>query len=178
VLGAYQRANAYANAHIAFGRLYNTLGFDPIADDFEANDLGTLSQRVKAHLQAAEKDAFALSSNLFGHATVVKVQLAGVADPVQQVRMKALVSELLARHQIATDAQEGTPLLLSFQAAGKNGVEKASWTVEVKDEAGQPQQARFATTIPSNARASVYESSLVAALNANLGELKSWLKVD
>ncbi|MBE0587847.1 MAG: TolC family protein, partial [Hydrogenophaga sp.] len=70
VLGAYQRANAYANAHIAFGRLYNTLGFDPIADDFEANDLGTLSQRVKAHLQAAEKDAFALSSNLFGHATV------------------------------------------------------------------------------------------------------------
>jgi outer membrane protein TolC len=39
VLGAYQRANAYANAHIAFGRLYNTLGFDPIADDFDGNDL-------------------------------------------------------------------------------------------------------------------------------------------
>jgi len=178
VLGQYQRANAYANAHIAFGRLYNTLGFDPIADDFEGNDLSTLSQRVKTHLQAAEKDAFALSSNLFGHATVVNVQLAGVADPVQQVRMKALVSELLGRHQIATDTKEGTPMLLSYQAAGKNGVEKASWTVELKDEAGQQQQARFATTIPTNARASVYESSLVAALNANLGDIKSWLNVD
>jgi hypothetical protein len=68
VLGAYQRANAYANAHIAFGRLYNTLGFDPIADDFEGNDLAQLTQRVGAHLQATEKDAFALSSNLFGRA--------------------------------------------------------------------------------------------------------------
>jgi outer membrane protein TolC len=178
VLGQYQRANAYANAHIAFGRLYNTLGFDPIADDFEANDLGTLSQRVKAHLQAAEKDAFALSSNLFGRVATVNVQLAGIQDPVQQVRMKALVTELLGRHQIGIDAKEGSPLLLSYQAAGKNGVEKASWTVELKDEAGQQQQARFATTIPTNARASVYESSLVAALNANLGELKSWLNVD
>jgi hypothetical protein len=133
---------------------------------------------VKAHLQAAEKDAFALSSNLFGRVATVNVQLAGIQDPVQQVRMKALVTELLGRHQIGIDAKEGSPLLLSYQAAGKNGVEKASWTVELKDEAGQQQQARFATTIPTNARASVYESSLVAALNANLGELKSWLNVD
>ena len=81
VLGAYQRANAYANAHIAFGRLYNTLGFDPIADDFEANDLPTLTQRVRAHLQASEKDAFSMSSNLFGRAATVNVQLAGIQDP-------------------------------------------------------------------------------------------------
>jgi hypothetical protein len=178
VLGSFQRANAYANAHIAFGRLYNSLGFDPIADDFEANDLGTLTQRVAAHLKATEKDAFSMSSNLFGQATVVNLQLAGISDPVQQVRMKALVSQLLARHQIATDPKAGVPLNLSFQAAGRNGVEKASWTLNVTDDAGQAQQARFATTIPTDARPSVYESSLVAALNANLGELKTWLKVD
>ena len=178
VLGAYQRANAYANAHIAFGRLYNTLGFDPIADDFEANDLAKLTERVKAHLQASEKDAFALSSNLFGRAASVHVDLAGIQDPVQQVRMKALVTELLGRHQIATDAKDGVPLKLEFTSAESNGVEKASWTVKLTDESGQPQQARFATTIPANARASVYESSLMAALNANLGDIKSWLNVD
>jgi outer membrane protein TolC len=178
VLGAYQRANAYANAHIAFGRLYNTLGFDPIADDFEANDLAKLTDRVKAHLQASEKDAFALSSNLFGRAAAVNVNLAGIQDPVQQVRMKALVTELLGRHQIATDAKDGVPLKLEFTSAESNGVEKASWTVKLTDESGQPQQARFATTIPANARSSVYESSLMAALNANLGDIKSWLNVD
>jgi outer membrane protein TolC len=178
VLGAYQRANAYANAHIAFGRLYNTLGFDPIADDFEANDLPKLTERVKSHLQATEKDAFALSSNLFGRAASVNVNLAGIQDPVQQVRMRALVTELLGRHQIATDAKDGVPLKLEFTSAESNGVEKASWTVKLTDESGQPQQARFATTIPANARSSVYESSLMAALNANLGEIKSWLNVD
>ncbi|MFC7434647.1 TolC family protein [Hydrogenophaga bisanensis] len=178
VLGAYQRANAYANAHIAFGRLYNTLGFDPIADDFEGNDLAQLTERVKGHLQATEKDAFSLSSNLFGRAAAVNVNLAGIQDPVQQVRMKALVTELLGRHQIATDAKDGVPLKLEFASAESNGVEKASWTLKLTDESGKPQQARFATTIPANARASVYESSLMAALNANLGDIKSWLNVD
>jgi outer membrane protein TolC len=178
VLGAYQRANAYANAHIAFGRLYNTLGFDPIADDFEGNDLAQLTERVKGHLQATEKDAFSLSSNLFGRAAAVNVNLAGIQDPVQQVRMKALVTELLGRHQIATDAKDGLPLKLEFVSAESNGVEKASWTLKLTDESGKPQQARFATTIPANARASVYESSLMAALNANLGDIKSWLNVD
>lgn len=178
VLGAYQRANAYANAHIAFGRLYNTLGFDPIADDFEGNDLNTLTQRVRAHLKATESDAFVMSSNLFGRPAVVNVQLEGIQDPVQKVRMKALVTELLARHQIGTDATQGTPLHLAFESAGRNGVEKATWTLNLTDEAGQSQRARFATTIPLNARASVYESSLMAAMNAHLGELKSWLNVD
>ena len=178
VLGGYQRANAYANAHIAFGRLYNTIGFDPIADDFEGNDLATLTQRVAAHLKATEKDAFALSSNLFGRAATVNVHLAGISDPVQQVRMKALATELLARHDITIDAKSGTPLTLAFQADGSSGVEKASWTLKLTDEAGHNQQARFATSIPANSRASVYESSLVAALNANLGDIKSWLNVD
>ena len=70
------------------------------------------------------------------------------------------------------------PMTLAFEAAGDNGLERATWTVKVTDEAGHKQQARFATTIPTNSRNSVYESSLVAALNANLGDIKSWLNVD
>ncbi len=178
VLGQYQRANAYANAHIAFGRLYNTVGFDPIADDFEGNDLPKLTNRVRDHLKATEKDAFALSSNLFGRVASVNVNLAGIQDPVQQVRMKALVTELLGRHQITTDAKDGVPLKLEFASTESNGVEKAFWTVKLTDESGKSNQARFATTIPAKARSSVYESSLMAALNANLGDIKSWLNVD
>src|SRR5690606_14821066 len=150
----------YANAHIAFGRLYNTLGFDPIADDFENNDLTALTERVRSHLKTAEKGAFEMSSNLFGRAPSVNVHLAGITDPVQNVRMKALVTELLARNDITTtDSTDATPLTLAYHAVGNNGLDKATWTVGMTDEAGQPQQARFATTIPSNSRTSVYESS-------------------
>lgn len=178
VLGGYQRANAYANAHIAFGRLYNSLGFDPIADDFEANDLAELTRRVGAHLKATEQDAFALSSNLFGRAPTVQINLAGISDPVQQVRMRALATELLGRHQIEVDAQKGTPLELAFETGMSNGLQRASWTLNLQDEKGQAQKARFATTLPADPRASVYDASLVAALNAHLADLKQWLKVE
>ncbi|MEZ5663985.1 MAG: TolC family protein [Burkholderiaceae bacterium] len=177
VLGAYQRANAYANAHIAFGRLYNTLGFDPIADDFEGNDLTRLTQRVRDHLQATEKDAFSMSSNLFGRAPVVAVKVTGIADPVQKVRMTALAKDLLARHDIDSDDQAGVPLQLAFESGDRLGLERAAWTLRLLDSDGAiRQQARFATTMPQNARRSAYESSLVAALNANLGDLKSWFE--
>lgn len=177
VLGAYQRANAYANAHIAFGRLYNTLGFDPIADDFEGNDLAQLTQRVREHLQATEKDAFALSSNLFGRAPGVALQVTGIADPVQQVRITALAKEFLARHHIESDDQAGIPLELSFETGNRLGLERAAWTLRLKDSAGTVrQEARFATTMPQNARRSVLESSLVAALNANLSDVKNWFE--
>lgn len=71
------------------------------------------------------------------------------------------------------------PLQLSFDSDRRPGVERASWTVKLMDDSAQVrQQARFDTTIPADARASVYESSLVAALNANLGSIKSWLQID
>lgn len=178
VLGAYQRANAYANAHIAFGRLYNTVGFDPIADDFESNDIGELTKRVGTHLKSIEGDAFSMTSNLFGRAPSVKLDLAGIEDPVQQVRMKAMVAELLNRHDIETESAQGQALRLSFKSAPRDGIEHATWTVGLVGDDGQlRKQAKFDTTIPANARKSVYESSLMAAMNANLGELKSWLEV-
>lgn len=179
VLGAYQRANAYASAQIAFGRLYNTLGFDPIEDKFDDSDLAVLTARVRAHLASNEKDAFAMSSNLFGRAPMVSLQLVGIEDPVQRVRMTAAVSELFARHNIEVNTKEGVPLQLAFLAADQRGVQKASWTVTLLDGQGESKNhAQFATTIPFAARASTYEASLVAALNAHLVDIKSWLGVE
>jgi outer membrane protein TolC len=177
VLGAYQRANAYANAQIAFGRLYNSLGFDPINDDFNDNDLGQLTQRVRGHLQATEKGAFSMSSNLFGRAPSVALQLNGITDPVQKVRMTALVKDLLARHQIEADDQAGTPLHIAFESGQRLGLERAAWTMRMLDADGAvKKEARFDTTMPQDARRSVYESSLTAALNANMSDLKNWFE--
>ncbi|GAA6140184.1 TolC family protein [Hydrogenophaga sp. 5NK40-0174] len=179
VLGAYQRANAYANAHIAFGRLYNSVGFDPIADDFEDNNLQELTTRVGQHLNAVQQDAFSMSSNLFGRAPSVRLDLAGIEDPIQQVRMKAMVAELLNRHDIETEGGQGQSLRLSFASTPTNGVERASWTLGLVGEDGQvKQEARFATTLPADARRSMYESSLMAAMNAKLGDIKTWLNAE
>ncbi|WP_374502511.1 TolC family protein [Zoogloea sp.] len=71
LLGNYQRANAYANAQIAYGRIYNSVGLDPLPDNFEQDDLKTLSGRIGEHLRKAEKDAFALTAQA-GSATEAK----------------------------------------------------------------------------------------------------------
>ena len=174
VLGAYQRAGAYANAHIAFGRLYNSVGLDAMADNFDGNDLATLTRRVGEHLQASQKDAFVMSSNLFGSGPGVVVRVVGVQDPVQNARMTQMARELLGRHQLVSDEADATALELAFQSAQENGLERVVWTITVGDGQDQTgQHGRFATTVPSNARASMYEASLIAALNANLATIKS-----
>lgn len=176
VLGSYQRANTYAGAQIAFGRLYNTLGFDPLPDDFEGNDLASLTQRVRAHLKATEQDALKMTSNLFGHAPAVSVQLSGVVDAVMQVRMKAQILELLARNQVEVDATNGVPVTFTLQREPKDGLEKANWSIVLADSKGRVKGSVYhASTLPANARDTAYEATLVAAVTAKLPQMRHWL---
>ena len=176
VLGNYQRVNAYANAQIAFGRLQNTLGFDPLPDDFEGNELPVLTERVRTHLNGVQKDAFKMTSTLFGYNPTVSIHLAGVSDPVMQVRMKAQLSELLARNQVVVDAAAGTPLTFSLRTESNGTLDRINWSIDVLDRKGQTQgHADYATSAPNNARQSVYEAALVAAVTSNLPQIRGWL---
>ena len=175
VLGAYQRANAYANAQIAFGRLYNTLGFDPLPDNFEDDTLEILTGRIREHIKATE-DSLRMTSNLFGHLPTVSIAFIGVEDPVMQVRMKAQVAVLLARHQIDLDADSGFPFVLTLQSIQNDEIETAYWRLVLEDHKGMNKKsAKFVTTIPSNSRDLAYESALIAAVTSTLPELRSWL---
>ena len=176
VLGNYQRMNAYANAQIAFGRLQNTLGFDPLPDDFEGNELPVLTERVRTHLNAVQKDAFKMTSTLFSYNPTVLIHLAGVSDPIAQVRIKAQLSELLARNQVVVDAAEGIPITFSLKTEPNGSLEKISWSISVTDRKGQTiGQADYDTAAPSNSRQSVYETALVAAVTFKLPQIRAWL---
>ena len=176
VLGSFQRANTYAGAQIAFGRLYNTLGFDPLPDDFDANDLPQLTERVRAHLKATEQDTMKMTSNLFGHAPSVSVRLVGVENPVMNVRMKAQINELLARNLVEVDASNGVPVTFTLSSEAKDSLENASWSIVLADSKGKVKgEARHASTLPANARNTAYEATLVAALTSKLPQLRNWL---
>ena len=176
VLGNYQRVNAYANAQIAFGRLQNTLGFDPLPDDFEGNELPVLTERVRTHLNAVQKDAFKMNSTLFGYNPTVSIHLAGVSDLVTQVRMKAQLSELLTRSQVAVDAVEGTPITFSLRTESNGTIDKINWSIDVVDRKGQTQgKTDYVSSAPNNARPSVYEAALVAAVTSKLPQIRVWL---
>ena len=176
VLGSFQRANTYASAQIAFGRLYNTLGFDPLPDDFDGNDLQALTERVRTHLKATEQDTLKMTSNLFGHAPSVSVRLVGVDNPVMNVRMKAQISELLARNQVEVDASNGVPVTFTLSREAKDSLENASWSIVLADAKGKVKgEARHASTLPTNSRNTAYEATLVAAVTSRLPQLRHWL---
>lgn len=178
LLGAYQRANTYANAQIAFGRLYTTLGFDPLPDDFEGNDLPKLTERVRQHLRATEKDMYKMQSNLFSALPAVSVRLAGVNDPASQMRMKAQIVELLGRHNFILDDSKGMPVTFALQLNAHNGLEKANWSIELANVQGQILGAtNYAATLPGNARASAYEAALMAAATQAVPQMHAWLSV-
>ena len=176
VLGSYQRANTYASAQIAFGRLYNTLGFDPLPDDFDANDLPVLTERVRAHLRATEQDTLKMTSNLFGHAPSVSVRLVGVEVPVMNVRMKAQITELLARNKVEVDASNGVPMTFTLSRESKDSLESARWSITLADSNGKViGEALHASMLPSQARNTAYEATLIAALTSKLPQLRGWL---
>ena len=176
LLGAYQRANAYANAQIAFGRLYNTLGFDPLPDNFEGDDLPRLTERVRDYLRATEQGSFKLDSNLFGHLPAVSIHLNGVKDPVMRVRMKAQLSQLLRRNQIPVDEDKGIPLTFDLNHGASEGGKKATWRIGLSDAHGHSLgNALYTFSMPEKADKSAWEATLAAAATSNLPQIHTWL---
>jgi hypothetical protein len=175
-LGAYQRANAYANAQVAFGRLYNTLGFDPIADDFESESLQRLAERVRRHLNDTERDVLPLKSSLFRPLPAVSLRFAGVTDAAMLGRMAVQIHELLQRNEIVVDAERGLPLAFVMTRGPRNGLEAARWDIRLSDARGQTiGTTHHLAAVPADARESVYEAALVAATTQALPKMKEWL---
>ncbi|MEQ1487198.1 MAG: TolC family protein [Methylotenera sp.] len=176
VLGAYQRANTYANAQIAFGRLYNTLGFDPLEDNFDHNSIAELSARVKQHLQETEQDSLKMKSNLFGNQTKVSVNVEGIQDAHLQKQMKEKLVALLARNKIVNDEVNGLPLTFSLKRDTTLAIEKASWSINLSDKLGVVKQSTaYMTKVPEKSRDSIMEATLIAAASSSLTTMKTWL---
>lgn len=175
VLGAYQKANSYANAQIAFGRLYNTLGFDPLEDNYGGNSISDLTGRVKQHFEETETESLKMKSNLFGNQAKVAVNIEGAPNKAVQAAMQQALIALLARNHIVHDAA-GLPLTFSLQRDTHLAIEKASWAIRLSDKQGKVyHSAAYTTKMPENSRDAVLQASLIAAATSQLGTMKTWL---
>jgi outer membrane protein TolC len=174
VLGAYQRMAAYGAAQVAFAQLYNSVGIDPLADNFEGDSLPALTERVRALLKATESEALPLTSNLFGRTPEVSVHVAGVKDPVGLARMTAQVKEFLARNDMEI-GDKGASLTFRLGLDAKDGLEKASWSITAADSKGNViGEAVHVATLPNQPRESALEAALSAAMVSNLPQLRGW----
>lgn len=187
VLGAYQRANAYANAQIAYGRLYNTLGFDPLEDNFDNDNVAELANRVKQHFNQTEQNALKMKSNLFvtrdpkqvdqHYYQFVSIKINGVTDPVLKAKMHAKLVQLLMRNNIQY-TQQGMPLTFTLVKDTHLDIDKLKWTISLQDDAGAVvNTSQYVTTMPHASNNAIVESALVASATANLKKIKGWLQL-
>ncbi|MBC7603488.1 MAG: TolC family protein [Ramlibacter sp.] len=175
VLGSYQRMSAYGAAQVAFSRLYASVGIDALADNFDGDDLPALTERVRVQLKALEADQLPLTSNLFGQLPQVSVNLMGVDDAVNKVRMTAQVKEFLQRNEMEV-SDKGMPLTFTLTRVEKDGIEKASWTITAADATGKTKgEATHMATLPASPRQSAYEATLAAAMTSQLAQMRGWV---
>lgn len=185
VLGAYQRANAYANAQIAYGRLYNTLGFDALEDNFEGDDLKTLATRIHQHFTETENSKLTMKSNLFDAAEfappkspyqTVNVKINGVNNPALSAKMQQSLVALFARHDIDVSDQ-GLPLTFALRKEDQLNIDHVKWYIILQHADGSiSHSTRYTTKMPQHSRDSIIEATLIAAATANLKEIQGWLK--
>lgn len=180
VLGAYQRANAYANAQIAFGRLYSTLGFDALSGDFDNTDLKTLSSQVSAHLKKTENDAYSLQSQLFGSPVVLSVMISGLDDPVLRVRSAALVKSMLTKQGMEIgEATSKKVELRKSQVASNSGLPILVWETVLSDQqSGKQRILRYESIVPRDARDTVVEAALTNAIQLQLPTIQAWAQAN
>ncbi len=120
VLGAYQRANAYAEAQIALGRLQNSIGADMVGTRIEQAELSELTEYLRERLSQADSDAMNLYSELFGTLPAVAVHVSETIDPVQRVNVSAMVNTVLSRYPMvqSNEAQPDLSLTVTSDPAG------------------------------------------------------------
>jgi outer membrane protein TolC len=175
VLGAYQRMSAYAAAQVAYARLYNSIGIDPLPDNFEGDDLGKLTVRVRDYLKSTESEAMPLTSNLFVQVPQVSVHVVGVDDPVALTRMTAQVKDFLSRNEMEI-ADKGMPFTFALSRSAGSGLEKATWSITAADAAGKVVgEVDHTATLPPDARQTAYEAALAAAMTSSLPRMRGWV---
>lgn len=62
LLSSYEREAVYSSAQAAWGRLYNSIGFDVLPEQIESHDLATLARAIEASLTQREQQGMIVAT--------------------------------------------------------------------------------------------------------------------
>jgi len=173
----FKRYGAYAAAQAAFGRIYNSVGFEVIPTDLDQN--GSLDE-VGAHITEYVAE---VEDNFFAHADVIAVEIPAVNLSVKGVNgagaanIQTAVDSVLTRNQLETSESALYTLRMSLNIEPEQrGVRPASWKLELVDLLGSVvDSATYRSTLVANPSDRVIQTFAESAVLANVGQLRGWL---
>lgn len=123
LLSAYQRHVAYANAQAAFGRLYNSIGYDVMPPDGEPS-LAALTGAIERSMDGWHKATFERPPQSGLEGAKVSLLIDGIADPIRRDAVRDGLVEGLRRHGVTVVEPAADVHRLSVKVALDKGTER------------------------------------------------------
>jgi outer membrane protein TolC len=174
----FKRYGAYAAAQAAFGRIYNSVGFEVIPTNL--NDEGQLTEigaAITEYVRQVEDNFFAHADVIVEEVPAVAIQLKGVHSSTTAM-VNSGVKGVLARNRFEVDSRSPYVLLMEMDVKSVvRGVRPASWKISLVDAYGKTvDTTTYTSTLTANPSARVIQTFAESAVIAKLGEIRGWLE--
>ena len=178
LIARFQRYASYANAQVAYGRVYNSLGLDVLPDRIESDDVASLAKAVAAHIQEWEKETFIDEVEEPRPRPVLRVEIVNISDPRLAADASAAVERVLTRYSYvvypANPDAWTLRMRLDFAKAG-DAIRRGMWEIAlIRPDGSVAGSSRYVSAIGSQLTPSTLSAFSEAATVAQLWSINVW----
>ena len=178
LIARFQRYASYANAQVAYGRVYNSLGLDVLPDRIESDDVASLAKAVAAHIQEWEKETFIDEVEEPRPRPVLRVEIVNISDPRLAADASAAVERVLTRYSYvvypANPDAWTLRMRLDFAKAG-DAIRRGMWEIAlIRPDGSVAGSSRYVSAIGSRLTPSTLSAFSEAATVAQLWSINVW----
>jgi outer membrane protein TolC len=178
LIARFQRYASYANAQVAYGRVYNSLGLDVLPDRIESDDVASLAKTVAAQIQEWEKETFIEEVEEPRPRPVLRVEIVNISDPRLAADARAAVEGALTRYSYVIDPGSldawTLRMRLDFAKAG-DAIRRGMWEIAlIRPDGSVAGSSRYVSAIGSQLTPSTLSAFSEAATVAQLWSINVW----
>lgn len=174
----FKRYSAYAAAQAAFGRIYNSVGFEVVPDDLdETKPLKEVGKAITSYIKRIEANQFAHASVIAPPIPEFRLKVSGVSENLSRIILSN-IDKVFERNRLKTnpEAKHQVRIKLTLNKP-KKGVLPAFWKVDVTNGEGRVLGRKiYSSTLTLKPSDRIIKSFAEAAIIANIGAIREWLQ--
>lgn len=178
LLSNYQRHIAYSNAQAAWGRLFNSVGYD-IAPAERGASVAQLADVIKRSIIDWQSATFGRSAAVVPAMPAVAINLSGLKDREQTSAVTLAMIEALAKMNIQVvpaGPDAWTIDIKTVLAPNKGSTSRATWEMVVRKPGGMiAGKGRYTSDLPGDSLVQSLAVMSQSALTAHSSALSEWM---
>jgi outer membrane protein TolC len=178
LIARFQRYASYANAQVAYGRIYNSLGRDVLPDRIEKDDVASLAKAVAAQIQEWEQETFIDQVEEPRSRPVLRVEIVNISDPRLAAHASAAVEGALTRYAYVVDPRSPDAWTLRMRLdfiKARDAIRRGVWQISfIRPDGSIAGSSRYVSAIGSRLTPSTLSAFSEAATIAQLWSINVW----